>query len=77
VFSSAAADTARLTVTCDGHEAGGTTEAAYAGATATKCSVKAILADRSRLYGEVDGATAGHYTCFADGAKACTRQGTP
>jgi hypothetical protein len=72
-FVSAAPDTAKITVTCDGVEAIGADRVGLAATTATTCSVKVMLKDRTRLFGEVSGATLGTYTCFAGGTKDCVK----
>lgn len=73
VFASAAEGTQRLTASCDGTDTSGTGEVTVAAPRAESCVVRAVLSDRSRLVAEVPGATSGRYTCFAGGAKACTR----
>ncbi|MDP2305803.1 MAG: hypothetical protein Q8P18_07225 [Pseudomonadota bacterium] len=72
-FVSRAPDTAKITVTCDGVEAVGTDSVAIAAPSAASCAVKVMLKDRTRLFGDVSGATAGTYTCFDGGTKECVR----
>ncbi|MES2639189.1 MAG: serine/threonine-protein kinase [Myxococcota bacterium] len=72
-FVSRAPDTAKITVTCDGVEAVGTDSVGLAATTATSCAVKVMLKDRTRLFSDVSGATAGTYTCFDGGTKECVR----
>lgn len=72
-FVSAAPDTAKVSVTCDGREASGTDGAGVAGPRAEKCSVKVMLKDRTRLFAEVQGADAGTWRCFEGGSKECVR----
>ncbi|MDP2317569.1 MAG: protein kinase [Pseudomonadota bacterium] len=75
-FISRAPDTAKITVSCDGVEVTGADSVGLAATSATTCSVKVMLKDRTRLYGEVSGATAGTYTCFeggTSGTKECVR----
>jgi hypothetical protein len=73
VFSSAAPGTNRLTASCDGTDTSGAGEVTVGAARAESCVVRAVLSDRSRMVAEVSGVTAGRYTCFAGGAKTCTR----
>jgi hypothetical protein len=72
-FASAAPDTARMSVTCDGRKADGTVEVAAPGPTATRCTVMVIQKDRTRLSAEVADASTGLYTCFAGPDRTCTR----
>ena len=72
-FVSAAPDTTRVSVSCDGREADGSDGAGVAGPTAEKCAVKVVLKDRSRLYAEVTGATVGTWRCFEGGSKECVK----
>ncbi len=70
-FVSKVADTAKITVTCDGKELSGTTQVGFDMASAEKCGVKVMLSDRTRMYAEVGMATAGTYRCFEGGTKEC------
>jgi serine/threonine-protein kinase len=72
-FVSRSPDTAKITVSCDGVEATGVESVGLEATAADKCAVKVMLKDRTRLFAEVADAKTGTYTCFADGAKACTR----
>ena len=72
-FVSAAPDTAKITVSCDGVEVSGPTSVGLGAASAQKCSVKVMLEDRTRLFSEVTPAEAGTYRCFEGGSKDCVR----
>ncbi len=72
-FVSAAPDTAKITVSCDGTEVSGAGSVGLAATSAQKCSVKVMLEDRTRLFAEVAGAEAGTYRCFDGGSKECVR----
>ena len=71
VFISAAPDTAKVTVSCDGKETSGADRVAMSGAKAELCVVKVMLKDRTRITAEVHGVEKGSYTCFAGGDKTC------
>lgn len=73
VFTSAAADTTRITASCDGKDYNGTDHVVVPGPKADKCLVKAVLKDRSRLMAEVSGVSTGNYACFTGGGKECAR----
>ncbi len=73
LFVSAAPDTAKLTISCDGKTSSGPDRAAMAAPTAELCAVTVMLSDRTRLVTEVSKVEKGTYTCFANGEKACTR----
>jgi serine/threonine protein kinase len=72
-FVSAAPDTTKMTVTCDGVEQSGAEKVGVASPTAKVCSVKVILGDRSRLYAELTDVQAGTWRCFEGGSKECVR----
>jgi NADH pyrophosphatase NudC (nudix superfamily) len=73
IFSSAAADTHRLSVSCGGKEASAEGEVILSGPVTGPCLVKLVKKDRSRLLAEIEKPTAGRYTCFAADAKSCAR----
>lgn len=73
VFISAAPDTAKVTLSCDGKETSGADRVAMTGATADLCVVKVMLKDRTRITTEVRGVEKGNYTCFTNGEKTCTK----
>ena len=72
-FQSGAADTTRVTVTCDGREFTGDTWVDVTGLVPTSCTVRVMLKDRTRLYTDVQAPTAGVWTCFQDGGRSCAR----
>jgi hypothetical protein len=71
VFQSAAPDTDRIVVHCNGASARGATTAGVPVADAAKCTVTAILADRDRVSTVVTAPTAGRYRCFVEGSTDC------
>lgn len=66
VFRSSLEDLRKLTVQCDIGSAKGTTEAVVPGTAASRCTVTAILTDRSRRTAVVKEPAAGVYQCFAN-----------
>lgn len=72
-FVSAAPETAKLKVDCDGTKAEGEREVGVALERAKSCYITVHLKDRSRINAQVTDATEGVYTCFVSGAKECTR----
>lgn len=74
VFISAAPDTAKVTISCDGKETSGTDRVAMAADKAELCVVKVMLKDRTRMVTEVHGVEKGTYTCFTNDAKSCVRE---
>jgi hypothetical protein len=72
-FVSAAPDTAKITVSCDGTEVSGATSVGLAAASAQKCAVKVMLSDRTRLVAEIAAPEPGTYRCFEGGSKECVR----
>jgi hypothetical protein len=73
-FLSAAEGTRKLNVTCTEGRGKGERSAVVAAASAERCTVTAILEDRSRLVAVVGGARAGEYRCFENAEATCRRQ---
>jgi serine/threonine-protein kinase len=72
-FRSAAADTKRVKVVCGDVRGEGASEVVIAAAEGAKCTVTAVLTDRSRLTATVAAAGPGDWVCFDGGAEACAR----
>ncbi len=73
LFVSAAPDTAKVTISCDGTTSTGPDRAAMAAEKADLCAVTVMLKDRTRMVTEVHGVEKGTYTCFTNGDKSCTK----
>ncbi len=73
VFISAAPETAKVTLTCDGKETTGVDHVAMTGTKAELCLVKVMLKDRTRMVTEVHGVEKGTYTCFTNDEKSCVK----